>query len=392
MNPLDALLVLVMAAAAYGGYRLGFVARALSWAGLAVGVTVAVLLVDDLVNALSNEPARSRLLAALAFVFVLAVLGQTAGYAAGMALRQHLPPRERLRRGDRLAGAVTGVLGVLVAVWLLVPALTSAPGWPAEAARDSRVVHFVDRVAPTPPPAAQALGRLVSEAPFPEVFGAFDAPRDVGPVPTGGLPAEVSVRVATSVVKVEGRACDQVQNGSGFVAAPGVIVTNAHVVAGEEHTAIETADGRRLDALVVSFDPARDVAVLTVRNLDVPSLERAAAQGGDIGAVFGHPGGGELRAAPTRIADVVTARGTDIYRTGRTDRSVFVLAAELAPGDSGGPLVDRDGRVVGMAFAVDPGQPGTAYALTRTELDPVLDPVLVGGGGAAVETGPCLVG
>jgi S1-C subfamily serine protease len=108
--------------------------------------------------------------------------------------------------------------------------------------------------------------------------------------------------------------------------------------------------------------------------------------------VYGHPGGGALRAAPARIAEIVTAGGTDIYRTGRTDRSVFVLAAELAPGDSGGPLVDQEGRVVGVAFAIDPGQAGTAYALTGDELDAALEPALATGTEAAVDTGPCLVG
>ncbi|MGH8986887.1 MAG: MarP family serine protease [Acidimicrobiia bacterium] len=391
MSPLDVVLTLAMGGAAYAGYRLGFVTRALSWAGLAVGVAVAVLLVDDLVNALSDEPARSRLLAALAFVFVLAMLGQTAGYAASAALRGRLP-QDGMHRGDRIAGAVTGAGGVLVALWLLVPALTSAPGWPAQAARDSSIVRFVNRVAPPPPPAARALGRLVGEAPFPEVFESLDGPEDVGSAPTGGLAADVSARVETSVVKVEGQACDQIQNGSGFVAAEDTIVTNAHVVAGEHRTAVETDDGRRLDARVIAFDPARDLAVLHVNDLDITNLDRAGGSEGDTGAVYGHPGGGALRAAPARIAQVVTAGGTDIYRTARTDRSVFVLAAELAPGDSGGPLVDLEGRLVGVAFAVDPGQSGTAYALTGAELDAVLGPALASGTDAAVETGPCLVG
>jgi S1-C subfamily serine protease len=71
---------------------------------------------------------------------------------------------------------------------------------------------------------------------------------------------------------------------------------------------------------------------------------------------------------------------------------VHVLAANLAPGDSGGPLVDQQGRMVGVAFAVDPGQDGTAYALTRDEVDRVVAPVVNGGGQTSADTGPCLVG
>jgi len=389
VNLLDAILILTMGAAGYAGYRLGFVTRALSWAGLAAGVAVAVVFVDDLADALQDEPERSRLVAALAFVFVLGTLGQVGGLAAGSALRNRLPARVGVSRGDRLAGAVTGAFGVLIGLWLLIPALTSAPGWTARATRDSEIVRFVDRVAPAPPAAARDLARRVTDAQFPDVFDdPFSGPTDVGPAPTGGLAPEISALVEASVVQVEGEACDQIQNGSGFVAAADTVVTNAHVVAGERRTAVETNDGRRLDATVVAFDPDRDLSILRVPDLDLAPLERATAGEGDTGAVYGHPGGGELRAAPARVADVVTARGTDIYRSGRIDRSVFVLAAELAPGDSGGPLVDQRGRVVGVAFAVDPGHAGTAYALTRDELDPVLGSPAR----SPVDTGPCVVG
>lgn len=389
MNLFDVFLILAMGAAGYAGYRLGFVTRALSWAGLAAGVAVGVVFVDDLVDVLRDEPERSRLVAALAFVFVLGTVGQVAGLAAGSALRKRLPVRGGASRGDRVAGAVTGAFGVLIGLWLLIPALTTAPGWTARATRDSEIVRFVDRVAPAPPAAAHDLARRVADAHFPEVFDdPLSGPSDVGPAPTGGLAPEISARVESSVVKVKGEACDQIQNGSGFVAADDTVVTNAHVVAGERRTTVETRDGRRLDAIVVAFDPDRDLSILRVPDLDLTPLERATADEGDTGAVYGHPAGGELRAAPARVAEVVTARGTDIYRTGRIDRSVFVLAAALAPGDSGGPLVDQRGRVVGVAFAVDPGHAGTAYALTRNELDPVL----ASPAPRPVETGPCIVG
>ena len=144
------------------------------------------------------------------------------------------------------------------------------------------------------------------------------------------------------------------------------------------------------DGAVVAFDAGRDVAVLRVRNLRLFALPRSDGADGMVGAVFGYPGGGPLTISPARIAETVDAAGTDIYRTGQTSREVFVMASDLAPGDSGGPLVDERGRMVGVAFAVDPGQDGTSYALTRAEVDRVLVPVLNGGG--QVGTGPCLVG
>jgi S1-C subfamily serine protease len=392
VNILDVVVVAAMIAAGYFGYRLGFVARVVSWAGLALGIVLAVAFVDDVMSLLSSQASQTRLFVALLFFLLLATTGQAVGYAAGLALRRRLPPREGLRQSDRVGGAVVGVLGVLAAVWLLTPAFASAQGWPARAARDSEIVRAVNRYAPDPPPQAQRLGRAVAEGPFPEVFSRLNGPGGVGAPPTRALAPDVAARVASSVLKIQGEACDQIQAGSGFVAGANLVVTNAHVVAGEPRTEVETNDGRRLSATVVAFDPERDLAVLRVRNLRLFALPAADGGDGMTGAVFGHPGGGVLRIAPARIAETVNAAGSDIYRTGRTSRRVHVLAANLAPGDSGGPLVDQQGRMVGVAFAVDPGQDSTAYALTKGEVDSVLGPVLSGGGQTAADTGPCLVG
>src|SRR3989440_2828634 len=156
-----------MIAAGYFGYRLGFVARVVSWAGLAVGIVLAVAFVDDVTGLLSTQASQTKLFVALAFFLLLATGGQAAGYAAGIALRSRLPSREGLHHGDRVGGAVVGVLGVLVAVWLLTPALTSAQGWPARAARDSSIVRSINRYAPDPPPQAQRLGRAAAGGPVP---------------------------------------------------------------------------------------------------------------------------------------------------------------------------------------------------------------------------------
>jgi hypothetical protein len=110
----------------------------------------------------------------------------------------------------------------------------------------------------------------------------------------------------------------------------------------------------------------------------------------DHGALFGHPGGGDLRQAPMSIAEQILARGTDIGRTASTEREVFVLAATTAPGDSGAPVVDDAGHVLGVMFAYDISRQTTAYALTRSELDAVLNPVLAGTAKPPGGTGPCL--
>jgi hypothetical protein len=91
-----------------------------------------------------------------------------------------------------------------------------------------------------------------------------------------------------------------------------------------------------------------------------------------------------------RIAEQIVAKGTNIERTAATEREVFVLAAVTEPGDSGAPIVDQSGNVLGVVFAFDLSRPTTAYALTNSELNAVLDPVLSDSRHQSVSTGSCL--
>jgi S1-C subfamily serine protease len=169
---------------------------------------------------------------------------------------------------------------------------------------------------------------------------------------------------------------------------PDMIVTNAHVVAGEKAPRVETPQGKNLAATVVLFDTNRDLALLRVPGLSEEPLQVGKAKEGDAGAVYGHPGGGDLRAAPAKISQELIAVGRDIYDRTDTRRSIFVLAAALRPGDSGAALIDKAGAVVGVAFAIAPDKPGVSYALTDKELRPVL----AAAGTTAVSTGGCLDG
>jgi len=389
VNALDLLVVGLAAGAGWLGFRMGFVRRAFSWAGLALGLVVAVLFVSDVADLLKSSPPRTRLLVSLGFVLLVVTLAQAVGYTIGSALRGRMPRGAGVHQADRIAGAALGVFGVLLVMWLLIPALASSPGWPARAVRDSAVARAIDNLAPAPPQESETLGRLVGDQSFPQVFDTLTSP-DAGVPPGDGIPAPAAAIVTRSTVKVSGTACDRIQEGTGFVAGTDLVVTNAHVVAGEEHTHVDTTDLRRLDAQVVAFDPKRDLAVLRVPGLGLPALERANANVDDTGALFGHPGGGALREAPVRIAEQIVARGTDITHSVQTERNVFVLAATTAPGDSGGPIVDEQGHVVGVMFAYDISRATTAYALTDTELDAVLDPVLAGTSTLPHSTGACL--
>ena len=438
MNVLDVLLVLFAVAAAVGGYRLGFLARVASWVGLGLGVAVGSMVLPWVLRRLTEASDLTLAFVAISVLAGAALVGQAAGLVVGSRLHAALgrtsrlgvptaelpavrvpvghgygygpsggygydeplrldPPRPRtpprtphptpLQRADKAAGALAGIVGLLIGLWLLLPTLGDVPGWTSEQARSSTIAREVTEWFPRAPDTIQALRRLVGDDPFPRVFDHLTPAPDPGPPPASTQMSEATAeQVAQSVVRVEGEACGRIQEGTGFFVGEGVIVTNAHVVAGEDDILVELASGQRAPASPVAFDPARDLAVL-VTEAAAPPLPIGPSAVGAVGGVFGHPGGGPLEISPFEVADRITASGRDIYDGRSTERAVLVLAADLAPGDSGSALVDPDGVVVGVAFAVAPDRAGVAYALANTELRAVLSDDF----SDVVDTGDCLV-
>jgi S1-C subfamily serine protease len=386
VNVFDIFLIVLAVSAAIGGYRLGFVARATSWLGLALGLVAGAFLLRRIVPEMQDAGQATKSLVAVGLLVGAALIGMSLGLVLGSRLYSELPPGAA-RRADRAAGGVIGVVGVLVGLWLLLPVLAHVPGLMSEQARGSAIAREVSDRFPDPPDTLAVLRRFVGDEPFPQVFDALRPAPDAGTAPEqSGLSTAVANQVVQSTVKVTGEACSRIQEGSGFFVGPDLVVTNAHVVAGESGTEVELADGRNLDASVVAFDPDRDLAVLRTDG-EAPALSLRDADTGDVGGVFGHPGGGGLEVSPFRVAEEITAVGRDIYDQGSTSRDVLVLASDLAPGDSGSALVDPQGQVIGVAFAVAPDKPGVAYALAISELREVLERDLSG----ERDTGGCLV-
>ena len=386
MNVLDVLIVVLAGLAAIGGWRLGFVARAASWIGMALGTVAVARLLPFTLDTFGGDDAGARLLVATGTLLAGAVVGQAVGLIVGA--RVHLAlPEGTARALDRSGGGVAGVLGVVALVWLILPAMADVPGTSARLARHSAIGRAIHGVAPRPPDTLEALRRLVGDNAFPQVFNDLVAAPDTGPPPeASGLPPEVVDAATLASVRVEGTACRRIQEGSGVALAPGLVVTNAHVVAGESRTEVERGDGERAPTQVVLFDPDRDLAVLRVPDGFLPPLVLVDGAVGQTGGVFGHPGGGDLRVAPFQVTEQVRAVGRDLYDRHDIERDVFVLASDLRPGDSGGPLVVPTGDVVGVAFAVAPDRRGVSYALTAAEVRTAL----AGVSAAAVDTGACL--
>jgi S1-C subfamily serine protease len=389
VDSLDFAIVAAIALAGFGGYRLGLLARATSWIGMGLGLFAGFKLLPEVIKLFDEPDPSSRLGITLMVLIVGAFVGQAIGLVVGMRIHRILPIGP-LRLADKTGGAIFGAVGVLLVVWSLVlPSMSDVSGWPAKQVRNSAISRALHDIAPQPPTTFKALRRLVGDNGFPSVFNALRPTPDPGPAPANtALSAATIARVTASTVKVFGEACRRIQEGSGFAAAADTIVTNAHVVAGvRSPKVLRPADGRTLPATVVVYDSDRDLAVLKVKGLGETPLPLADGKAGDQGAVFGHPGGQDrVQVAPAQVSQRVKAVGRDLYDTHTTRRDVFILAAVLQPGDSGGALVNLNGAVIGVAFAIAPDKPDTAYALTSKEVQAVLGVQSP----AAVSTGKCL--
>lgn len=386
MNFFDVVLVLVLASTMIGAWRLGLIARLASWLGIGLGFYIALRVAPPVVRTLGNRDPIGRVFVTALVFLGLAGLGAVLGEVIGLTIRRSLP-LGGFRTLDRIGGTLFGAVVAVAGLWVMLPVLAEVPGGVSRQVRTSTIAALVQDITPAPPDALQTLRRLVTTTGFPQVFEDLRPAPDTGPPPAApGMSQEIVNRVAASTVRVTGRGCGGIQEGSGFTPRRGFVVTNAHVIAGTSDITVLRPDGRELSATPVLFDPNRDLALLRVDGLGQEPLPVADGGPGDAGAVFGHPGGQvQLEVSPARVNDEVEARGRDIYDRQTTTRLVYFLAARLAPGDSGGALVDTSGQVIGVAFAISPDRPDTAYALADEELDEFLgQPV-----GGAVSTGGC---
>jgi Trypsin-like peptidase domain len=205
-------------------------------------------------------------------LLVAAVLG---------ALEILLRPRMRGRFAGRFArlegpGGAALLVGLGLALMWLVGAVGQA-GPSQSVARPSGILAALDAVLPPAQPVLHALGirplpPLARVDPVPqikiEIVPRGPVPQIVTSAPRLGTPDPAIVRdpnveaARRSVVRVVGMACGLEMQGSGWVARKGIVVTNAHVVAGQTHTRVELQDGSRHAAEVIRYEPRNDLAVL----------------------------------------------------------------------------------------------------------------------------------
>jgi S1-C subfamily serine protease len=372
---LDWIILAVVAGTALLGLWQGLTLSVLSAAGVIFGALVGARLAPHLLPDGSQSPYTPlvALLGAAAMAVLLELVGSSVGFAVKRRLRA-----SPLRLLDSLGGLAFGCLFGLVLVWILAAVAQQLPGQ-LELRRDvqrSAVIRELNDVVP-PRRVLRALARV---DPFPSIAGPAPA---VDP-PDPRVVRDRAIRSALpSVVRVLGTACGLGISGSGWAAGPNLVVTNAHVVAGQRDTTVDSVVGDPQPARAVVFDAKNDIAVLRVSGLGVDTLRQSEAREAEPVALVGYPESGPLTAVPGRIGQTASVLSEDAYGRGPVVRRTTSFRGKVRRGNSGGPLIDREGRVVGTVFASRTGS-NAGYAVPP---DIVAD--ALGKAREPVSTGPC---
>jgi hypothetical protein len=376
----DWIIVVFVVLMALWGYAQGLIVSALSLAGFAGGAFAGSRIAPLLLDQGSRSP--------YAPLFSLVTALMVGGLAA--IVFEALGEGLRRRMSFRTADVFDGVGGALLVatlglglVWIAGAVALQTPG-ARELRQDIQRSAILRTLNEALPPSGPILNALARADPFPRIRG----PAANVPPPTRRILRDDDVgRAHASVVKILGHACGLAVQGSGWVAGGGLVVTNAHVVAGEDDTTVEP-DGRDgLDATPVVFDPQNDVAVLRVPGLGAPALHQhtGAAAGAPVG-ILGYPENGPYRAVAGRLGQTITVLSRDAYGNGPVRRRMTSLRGNIRSGNSGGPAVDAGGRVVATVFAATTDGSGGGFGVPPGIVRAAIDRA----GDQAVDTGPCV--
>jgi S1-C subfamily serine protease len=364
MDILDVIIIVVVVLAAVHGVRLGAAVQVLSFVGAILGAAIGIALLSQVSSHLHDPFTRT-------FVALLCLLVPTsllwgAGRQIGTRIWRRLHGHA-IAAVDSATGAVVAMGGALVVMWLLASMLAqSQVGTVSRQIENSAVLHAVTDVMPGLPNELATVERQLNDDGF--SFGYLGILPPTGPV---ALPSAPAVRAAVlgdgaSTVRIIAEGCvGVVQEGSGFVVAPDLVATNAHVIAGTSQISVDYGGAQSVAATPVFFDPNFDLAVLRA-NVPEPPLRLAPgyASRGTKATVLGYPGGETfLNAQPAGVLLRFDPVSTNIYGTTSVQRQIYEIRSLVRPGNSGGPLVEPGGAVIGIVFSRASNENRVGFAL-----------------------------
>lgn len=378
MNIVDWILIGALVIFAWAGWRQGFVAGVLSFAGFLIGGIAALVWLPGVVNQFVPTGPLAYVVLAVA-VFASAMLGQILLAMLGRRLRKYITWRP-IRFIDNFAGATLNVLAFALVGWVIASVLIFIPsGAVSQQVSESKVLTTMDSIVPDFARSAFSnVSDLVGQTGVPRVV--IGLGQSLGPdvAEPGDQPAADVVPVVENfVARLTGDAeqCDQIVGGSGFYVSDRALITNAHVVAGVSDLKVRLPNVEKSrKGIVVHFDSEKDIAVVITASINGrPGLfaTEIAAKGSEA-VVAGYPGGGAFTTTPARVRGVIDARGENIYGDIGVQREVYAFRSNIQSGNSGGPLVDGEGRILGLVFGSSLDS-DIGYALTNAEIQSAVE-------------------
>jgi S1-C subfamily serine protease len=365
----DLLIILIVVYAVARNWGAGFISQFFSALGLIGGLFLGRLVQSFTVSLVHTSS--SRAIVTIVTILGVGLIGLSVGEYIGLNFKYRLHFKNFIKADNYLGSVLTGVT-MLVIVWLAASVIQSLPATRIKGyVNSSHIIAELNKVMPSAPNIISELGKIIDPNGFPDVFiGEEPIPNTNVTTPSLGSLLNVVNADRDSVVRVQGAGCGGLVTGSGFVVGPGLIVTNAHVVAGINAPYVYDINGKHA-ATTIWFDPDLDLAVLRTSDLAGKplSINLATLSSGTPGAVLGYPGGGPFKADPAAVMEEFNASGHNIYGNGVTLRDVYEISANVIPGNSGGPLINKSGQVIGVVFAQSTTYSNVGYALAMGKVN-----------------------
>ena len=151
--------------------------------------------------------------------------------------------------------------------------------------------------------------------------------------------------------------------GSGFIFADGIVITNSHVVNGSDRVIVGLTNGKKLKGKVLGQDLFTDLAVLKIEGEGPwPKAElgdSTKVKVGDWAIAVGNPFGLEN----TVTLGIISNLKRNVTQLGIYDKKLELIQTDAAinPGNSGGPLLNSNGEVIGINTLIRSG-PGAGLS------------------------------
>ncbi len=366
---IDFIIVLAIIISIFRGYSIGFVRQFLSTIGFFGGLFLGAKI--EKYTVVWGHTANSKSIIGLITTLGVAMILVTIMEYVGIIIKNKLV-KIKINLLDSGLGSIISVITLVLGIWLIASLVNSLRVPQIQSyINQSKIITYLNSKLPPAPIILSDLGKIIDPNGFPQVFiNGEPAINQTAKLPQLSQFQTIINQDENSVVKIVGQGCGGIVEGTGFIAAPDLIMTNAHVVAGINKPYITTLFGRNYEARAVFFDPNLDLAILRVDNLSqspIP-ISNQIYNNGTQGVILGYPGGGGLTALPASIINQIEATGQNIYGSQTVTRSIYELNANVIPGNSGSPMINSSGQVVAVIFAQSTNYAHVGYALTSPKV------------------------